>query len=326
MKAVIVEQFGSADNMKVVDQEIPTPNPDQVLIRVKTTSVNFADIKARHGNKGGGKLPFLPGLEAAGVIEQVGRNVVNLAVGDRVIAFPHDGSYAEYIVADANLTYVLPDQIDWDTAGACGIVSFLSYKLLAGLSHLQKGDSVLIHAAAGGVGTTAIQIARALGAGLIIGTVGHPNKIQTALDAGADKVIVYEQDDFAAKVNELTAGRGVDIILDSVGGVITESSMNCLAKYGRLVVFGNSSGKYGNVNTKDLHASCRSVLGFSLGTTRKERPDILQEIAVQVFELLSKGKLNIQIGAKFPFQDAAQAHQFVESRQSTGKVVLTFDL
>jgi NADPH2:quinone reductase len=322
MKAVIVDKFGSAENMKYVDVEMPSINSNQILIRVKTTSVNFADIKARYGNKGQGKLPFILGLEASGVIEKVGDKVKSFYIGQRVLAFPHHGSYAEYVVADENLTFAIPDSINFDTAGACGIVSFLSYKLLADIAKLQKGENVLIHSASGGVGTTAIQIAKALGAKNIIGTVGNEKKIHMALSAGADHTICYEQVNFAEKVNELTDGKGVNVILDSIAGDITEQSLKCLANFGRLVIFGNSSGKYGQVQTNDLHASCLSVLGFSLGTTRKERPEILKETAIEVFRLLENGQLDIKISERFPLKDASLAHQLVESRNSTGKVLL----
>ncbi|WP_256762180.1 NADPH:quinone oxidoreductase family protein [Cohnella sp. WQ 127256] len=322
MKAIIVEQFGSTDNMKYVDVEIPSISSKQVLIRVMVTSVNFADVKARYGNKGQGKLPFIPGLEASGIIEQVGDEVTSFFVGQRVMAFPQNGSYAEYIIADENLTFAIPDNISFDVAGSCGIVSFLSYKLLADVAKLQDRDKVLIHSASGGVGTTAIQVARALGAKTIIGTVGNETKISVALEAGADHVLCYTNENFSQTVNELTDGKGVNIILDSIGGEITEQSMNCLSKYGRLVVFGNSSGKYGQLQTSELHSSCRSVLGFSLGTTRKEQPEVLKDTSLQVFRMLESGQITIKISEKLPLKDASLAHQLIESRNSTGKVLL----
>ncbi|MCR8845620.1 NADPH:quinone oxidoreductase family protein [Paenibacillus sp. SC116] len=325
MKAVVVEQYGSTEHMKYVDVDLPSFHSTQVLIRVRRTCVNFADIKARHGNKGKGKLPFIPGLEAAGVVEQVGDEVTSVRVGQRVIAFPHNGSYAEYIVADENLTFAISDHMDEDTAGACGIVSLLSYSLLVEIARMKAGESVLIHSAAGGVGTTAIQVARALGAANIIGTVGSVHKLEAAQSAGADYVLHNESEDFIEQVMQLTAGRGVDIILDSVGGKITEESMHYLAPYGRLIVFGNSCGEYGELNTKNFHASCRSVLGYSFGTTRKERPESLREAVAQVFRLFEQGKLEINIGSRYSLQDAALAHELVESRNSTGKVLLVVD-
>lgn len=322
MKAVIVDKYGSVENMRYTDVEMPSIRSNQILIRVKTTSVNFADIKARYGNKGQAKLPFILGLEASGIVEKVGSEVKSFSIGQRVLAFPQHGSYAEYVVANENLTFAIPDRISFDTAGACGIVSFLSYKLLADIAKLQKGENILIHSASGGVGTTAIQIAKALGAKNIIGTVGNERKIPMALSAGANHTICYEQGNFADQVNELTDGKGVDVILDSIGGDITKQSFKCLADFGRLVAFGNSSGQYGQVQTNDLHASCRSVLGFSFGTTRRERPEILKETAVQVFRLLESGQLDIKISERLPLKEASLAHQFVESRNSTGKVLL----
>lgn len=322
MKAIQITEFGSTEHMKYVDVDVPKMTSKQVLISVKSTSVNFGDIKARYGNKGQKTLPFIPGLEAAGIIEHVGDEVTTLSVGQRVLAFPHEGSYAEYVVADENLTFGLPDSVEFDVAGSCGIASFLSYKLLADIAKIKDGDNVLIHSASGGVGTTAIQIARALGANMIIGAVGHEHKYQVALEAGADHVVCYSDESFSDKVIEFTDGKGIHIVLDSVGGSITAQSMQCLCKYGRLVVFGNSSGAYAQLSTDQLHASCRSILGFSFATTRKEQPESLQDIAREVFRLLESGQLNIKISKKMPLADAAVAHQLIESRQSTGKIVL----
>lgn len=321
MKAVVVTNFGSTENMKYVDIDIPHVAAHQLLIRVKTTSVNYADVKSRYGKKGQA-LPFIPGLEVAGIVEQVGERVTGLKVGERVLAFPSNGSYAEYVVADENLTFALPDAVDFDIAGACGVVSFLSYNLLAIVARIDEGDSVLIHSAAGGVGTTAIQIARALGAGKVIGTVGSDSKFPIAYEAGADHVVSYETADFVEQINKLTNGKGVNIILDSVGGAITEQSIACLANFGRYVAFGNSSGHYAQIDTKDLHSTCRSVLGYSFGTTRKERPETIKKTAAQVFRLIEENKLFIKISERFSLRDAAKAHDLVEGRKSTGKVLL----
>lgn len=322
MKAVMVTAFGGPENMIYTDTDLPEMHAKQVLIRVAATSVNFADIKARYGKKGGGKLPFIPGLDVAGVVERVGAEVTHIQAGQKVIAFPSNGSYAEYVVADEDLTFAIPDHLDFHTAAACPIVSFTSYKLLADVARVERGETVLIHAASGGIGTTAIQLAKILGAGLVIGTVGNESKAQFAREAGADAVICHQQEDFAARVNELTHGIGADVILDSISGRISEQSMACLAPYGRLVHFGNASGEVGSFQTVDLHASCRSVLGFSFGTTRQKRPYLLRPVAERVLPLIADGKLQIKIGRTFPLQEAALAHEWVESRQSMGKVLL----
>lgn len=176
MKAIVVTSFGGPEVMKYTDFDIPAISEDQVLIRVVATSVNFADIKSRYGKKGNKALPFILGIDATGIVERVGSHVKNIHPGQRVIAFPQNGSYAEYVVANENLTFVLPHEVDFQTAAACPIVSFTSYNLLANVARLQQGESVLIHAAAGGIGTTAIQLAKLLEAGTVIGTVGSEAK------------------------------------------------------------------------------------------------------------------------------------------------------
>lgn len=323
MKAIVVTSFGGPEVMKYIDVDVPVISDNQVLIRVVATSVNFADIKSRYGKKGNKALPFIPGIDAAGIVERVGSHVKNIHPGQRVIAFPQDGSYAEYVVANENLTFVLPHEVDFQTAAACPIVSFTSYNLLANVARLQEDETVLIHAAAGGIGTTAIQLAKLLGAGTVIGTVGSEAKKEIALDVGAEYVICHQDEDFVEKVNELTNGEGVDVILDSISGTVSEKSLKCLAYYGRLVHFGNASGEIGYFQTKDLHASCRSILGFSFGTTRKKRPELLQETANEVFRYLRDGRLKMKAAKSFPLQDAGKAHEWVESRKSTGKVILT---
>ena len=323
MKAVVINEFGGPEVLKYIEVDMPTIESNQVLIRVDATSVNFADIMTRQGKfHAAGKPPIIPGMDATGVIAEVGSEVQNLKVGQRVIAFPKTGSYAEYIVADENLAFVLPENVDYRKAAASPLVSFTSYKLLADVGRLVQGESVLIHAAAGGIGTTAIQLAKILGASRVIGTVGSESKISTALEAGADDVINYEQEDFVEKVNELTGGKGVDVILDSIGGKVAEKSLDCLAMYGRLVNFGNASGEIGQVKTVDLHSSCRAVLGFSLGTTRNNRPELLRETAERVLEYLADGRLDIKIGNTFSIEEASEAHRLIESRQSEGKIVL----
>lgn len=324
MKAIVVTAFGGPEHMMWEDVSTPVIKENEVLIKVVKTSVNFADIKARYSRKGG-TLPFIPGLDAAGYVEKVGRGVSDIQVGQRVIAFPKSGSYAEYVVAAESLVFPIPDEINFRTAATSPIVSFLSHRLLCNVAQMERGESVLVHAAAGGVGTTAIQMAKLLGAGTVIGTVGSADKITAAKESGADEVICYEEEDFAKSVQEMTNGVGVDIILDSVSGSVTEKSLQCLARYGRLVHFGNSSGAIGTIKTIDLHASCRSVLGFSLGTTRKCKPHLLKETARHVLPYLASGKLKVHIGHEYRLADAADAHRLMESRLNRGKILLNVE-
>ncbi|WP_282142459.1 quinone oxidoreductase family protein [Cytobacillus oceanisediminis] len=322
MKAIAVTQYGSPDVLIYTEMEIPKIKRDQVLIKVENASVNFADVKVRIGQGGTGRFPFIPGLDAAGVVVEIGSEITKFKIGDRVVAFPSEGSYGEYAAAEENLTFAVPDEVALDKAAASLTVSFLSYKLLADIARIQNGETVLVHSAAGGVGTTAIQMAKILGADLVIGTVGNETKVPAAVEAGSDHVIVYEENDFAEKVIEITGGKGADIILDSLAGSITQKSFSCLAEYGRLIQFGNSSGKPGIINTNDLHKSCRSALGYSLGTTRKKRPESLRETAQKVMQFLKEERLHIRIGNRFPLEEAAEAHKLIESRMSTGKILL----
>lgn len=322
MKAIYVTTHGDASVLQVQETEIPKISSKQVLIRVEAASVNFADIKARMGAyHGASNPPFIPGLDAAGVIEEVGEEITRFKKGDRVIAFP-SGSYAEYVAADEDLTFAISNQIDFHTAAACPIVAFTSYNLLNQVTMLQAGESVVVHSAAGGIGTTAIQIAKLLGAKQVIGTVGSNEKKRIAIDAGADAVFNYKDENFSAEVLELTDGKGADVILDSVGGEIFNQSLDCLAMFGRIANFSNPSGEFGGVNTNELHKSCRSVLGYSFGTYRKHRPEAIQTTAEQVLPLVGEKKINFLISEKFALEDAAKAHEHIESRKSIGKILL----
>ncbi|WP_307340937.1 quinone oxidoreductase family protein [Caldalkalibacillus uzonensis] len=324
MNAVIVTKYGGPEVLEYREIDRPTLEPTEVLIKVEAASVNFADIKARSGNYHGAEAPpFIPGLDCSGVIEEVGREVTQLRPGQRVMAFPSTGSYAEYVKAKEVLTYPIPDNVDFETAAAFPTVAITSYNLLVKMARIQAGESVLIHSASGGVGTTATQLAKLLGAGLVIGTVSSDERMEAAIKAGADHVINYREHDFVQKVNELTDGQGADIILDSLAGDMFEKSMDCLARFGRIVNFGNANGNVGGrFQTNGLHASCRSVMGYSTGTYRKYRPEELREPAQNVLKFLEQGQLHMYINKRFHLKDAAEAQRLIEARQNTGKVIL----
>ncbi len=323
MKAIVIEKFGGPEVLTLKDIEIPPIKSNQVLIRVAAAAVNFADIKTRKGEfHGASKPPVIPGLDVAGTVEAVGDEVMTLKKGDRVIAFPNNGSYAEYTIADERLTFPISDAIDFENAAASPLVTFTTYNLLNQVARIRTGESVLVHVAAGGIGTTAIQMAKLLGAGKVIGTVGSNEKISVAQKVGADIVINYREGSFADKVKEMTGGKGVDIVLDSVGGDVFNESLECLAMYGRIVNFNSSSGTAGTVDTKQLHSSCRAVLGFSIATTIKQRPEMLKETADQVLPLIRDEKIKLVVSAVYPLVDAQKAHELIESRKSVGKILL----
>lgn len=324
MKVMGINEFGAPDVLKEMEVERPVPGDDQILIRVQGTSVNFADIQTRKGkfHGSGSDFPIIPGLDVTGVVEEKGSRVENLSVGDRVIAFPNTGTYSEYVAADAALAFAIPDSITVEQAAASPLVTFTSHMLLDKVAEFEKGETLVIHAAAGGIGTTVIQIAKAMGAGLVIGTVRGEKKKEKALEAGADYVICTDSEDFTDRVKVLTDGRGADVILDSIGGEFTSKSMECLAMFGRLAVFGNASGSYDSVDTKLLHSTSRSVRGFSSVTTRNNRPEWFADTAPQVIKLMTEGKIDMKVSEVFDLKDAAKAHELMESGRITGKIVL----
>jgi NADPH2:quinone reductase len=320
MKAIIINEFGAPNVLTSIDCPKPTISEGEILIRTTYTSVNFADIKNRTGNKANANFPMVLGLDVAGVIEEVFDDNSGFQKGDQVIAFPKNGAYAEFVVAKEQLVFKVPSDVPIEKVAAVPTVSFLSYMLTHQIAAIGQQDAVLIHAASGGVGTMLIQMAKRLGAKLIIGTVSSLEKASIVYQLGADHVLTYDQ--FSTHVNELTKGRGVDIVYDSIAGAVTEESLTCSAPYGTLVQFGNSGGRAGNIKTSDLHSSCRNIKGFSLGTTRALKPELLQQVAQDIFSLLKDDSFQVPIAKIFPLEEMQKAHEFMESRQHQGKILI----
>jgi NADPH2:quinone reductase len=318
MDAIVIEQFGDASVLQWKTREEPQPSADQIAIKVSITSVNFADTIWRNGRPGA-KLPFTPGLDCAGTVVAVGSNVRDFRVGQRIAAFVDGGSYAQIALARPVLSYVIPDGVrDED---ACGLVVLVTaWNLLKLAGTLAAGETVLIHAAAGGVGSVAVQLAKKLGAKSIIGTVGDMAKANVARDCGAD--IVLPSSDFTAGVKEATGGKGVDLILDSVAGPTFAGSLEVLAAFGRYVNYGNAGGGPGIVKTSELHANNRSVIGYSSGHYRANRPEYLRPAVDGCFRAIAAEDLKVPISKTFAMKDAAEAHRFIESRKSFGKILL----
>ncbi|MEO4053083.1 zinc-binding dehydrogenase [Solibacillus sp. CAU 1738] len=318
MKAVRQYAFGSKEVLQYEEVAMPTISNNEVLIRGVYTSVNYADIKSRIGSKAKGDFPFTLGLDIAGIVEDAGNT--KFQKGDRVIAFPKAGSYAEYVVASEQLVFKIPQSVSFEQAASMPTVSILAYILLHEVAQVKPTDSILIHSASGGVGTVLTQFAKLAGVEQIFATVGNKGKAAYVKSLGADYVYTYEN--FVEEVLTQTNQKGVTVVFDSVAGSITQQSLSCLANYGTLVQFGNSSGQAGTISTSDVHSSCRNIKGFSLGTTRKEDPKRLAPIVEKVFQYFEDGSITIPIAEIVTLKDVKRAHELMESRQHKGKILL----
>jgi NADPH2:quinone reductase len=318
MKAIVIEQFGAPDVLQLKEREAPQPGPDQIAIKVSVTSVNFADTMWRTVRPGA-KVPFTPGLDCAGTVAAVGANVRDFKVGQRVAAFADGGSYAEIALARPVLSYAIPDGVTDEQA--CGLVVLVTaWNLLTLAGRLVAGENVLVHAGAGGVGSTAIQLARHMGAKLIFATVGDMAKAEYARECGAD--VVLSASNFANCTKEATGGRGVDVILDSVAGASFPMSLEVLAPFGRYVNFGNAGGAPGTVQTNQLHATNRAAIGYSSGHYRAARHEALRPAVTGTYQAIAEKKLKVLVSKTYPLREAADAHRYIESRKSFGKILL----
>jgi NADPH:quinone reductase len=322
--AIFVTKHGPPDVLELMDAPMPEPAPGQVRIKVAATTVNFADIQQRRGGYHlAANLPFIPGLEFAGTVDKLGPGVQGLEVGQRVAAHADGGSYTQYGLTRSVQVFPIPDEIDWETATCFPSVGTTSFNLLTLAGRMQPGETVLIHAAAGGIGSTAVQLARVLGAGLIIGTVGSAEKAKLIMDLGADAAINYREEDVVERVRELTKGVGADVILDGVGKDTFEGSVTSLAPFGRLVAFGQSSGPPTPVSFGAIYGDNKTIVGYSTGGRRRLRVEEIRAPGLAVLKLLARGRWKPIIGARFPMEQAADAQRLVEDRGNTGKVVLT---
>jgi NADPH:quinone reductase len=321
MKAIVFSQTGGPEVLALAD--VPTPNarPGSVLIKNHAIGVNFADTRFRQGvYTVKPKLPDSPGMEAAGVIEAVGEGVTNLRPGMRVAAFT-SRAYAEYCVSPAIMVIPLPDAVSFVDGAAFLIQVLTAYHLLHTVDSTGPGRTVLVHSAAGGVGLAAVQLARAAGA-RVFGTVSSDAKIGLAKEAGAEVVINYVKEKFADEVLRLTGDRGVDLVLDAVGKPTFEDGLRCLAPFGHLVLYGRAGGAPDPLNVSVLSPKSQRVSAFSLPTLTRGFPDKTRDSAERCFALLREGRLKLHVDKTFPLAQAGEAHRYLESRQSTGKLIL----
>lgn len=323
MKTIAVTQHGGPEVLQVVERPQPDPGAGQVVIEVRAAGINFADLMARAGTYPlAPKPPFVPGFEAAGVVAAVGAGVTRVAPGDRVMASMMSGGYAEYVLADAAQVVPLPDGMEFAPATALLVQGLTAYFLLERAAPITPGQSVLISAAAGGVGSLAVQMAKLLGAGTVIGLASTDAKRALVKDLGADEAMDYTQDGWPEQVRAVTGGRGVDIYLDAAGD--TAHGLGLLAPEGTWVVYGSQQGPItgldGGALTRMIFAG-QALRGFSLYNVLPNAQAI-QDALHQQFAWVSEGRLRIESGDRFPLTDAAEAHRAIEARRTTGKVVL----
>ncbi|MEV6197474.1 zinc-binding dehydrogenase [Streptomyces sp. NPDC051920] len=320
MRTVEFQEYGGPEVLRVAEAKIPDPGPGQVSIDVAYAGVNFADLKARSEGYRVPALPFVPGLEVSGRVRAVGPDVTGLRVGQEVAALTEGGAYAEVTVADAVTVFPLPDGVGLRTGATLPTVLPTAYALLHTVGRLQPGESVLVQGAAGGVGTVLGRLAKAAGAGAVYGVVSSAPKAEYALGHGYDEVFVGS---FRDEVRAATGGRGVDLVLDPVGGETLRAGLASLAPFGRLVSFGNaSSAEPWTVGQPELYPTGLSVSGFSILGLAKKAPAALRAIASRAFETVADGTVTLPVTAEFPLESAGKAHTLMGSRTSTGKLLL----
>jgi NADPH:quinone reductase len=321
MNAIVFTETGGPEVLRLAEVPKPDVRPGMALIRVHAIGVNFADTRFRQGTYVvKPKLPDTPGLEAAGVVEAVGDGVTELRPGARVAAFTVK-SYAEYCQAPTSMVVPLPDFVSFVDGAAFPIQVLTAYHMLHTAGSTGPGRSVLVHSAAGGVGLAAVQLAKVAGA-RVFGTISSDAKARLVRDHGADAVINYATQKFADEVLRLTDGRGVDLVLDAVGKPTFEEGLRCLAPFGHLVLYGRAGGPTDPLDVAVLSPKSQKVSGFMLPAVTRSFPDKTRESAERCFALMRDGRLTLHIGKTFALADAADAHRYLESRQSTGKLVL----
>jgi NADPH:quinone reductase len=320
MKAIRIHEAGGPEKLIYEEVATPAPGPGQARIKIHAIGVNYIDIYHRTGLYKN-QLPFTPGMEAAGVVDAIGENVTGVARGERVAYAMNLGSYAEFAIVNAWQLVTLPEKITFEMAAAAMLQGMTAHYLTQATFPLQRGQTALIHAAAGGVGLLLVQIAKMIGA-RVIGTVSTDEKGHLAREAGADHVIRYDIRDFESEVKNITQGRGVDVIYDSVGRATFEKGLNCLKRRGMIVLFGQSSGPVPPIDLNILNSKGSVYVTRPSLAHYTATPEELDLRACDILEWISDDKLKLRIEGTFPLAEAAQAHQALERRQTKGKLLL----
>jgi len=320
VKGIWVEKYGGPDVMSFQDVEIAPPGPGQALVRIHASGVNFIDIYQRRGRYSV-NLPYTPGLEASGVVEEVGEGVHVVKPGDRVSYTGQPGAYAELSLVKASSLIPLPEEMTFEQGAAFPLQGMTAHYLINEFRRPNEGDTVLIHAAAGGMGLLLVQWAKHLGA-RVIGTVSTEEKARIAREAGADEIILYTSQDFVAETLRLTADQGAELIIDGVGRTTFAGNLQCAAVRGNVVIFGSASGEAEPIAPNSLQKRSLSVSGGSLFNYLRTREELMGR-AAEVIAGIGQGWLKLRIDQVLPLSEAQRAHELLEGRKTTGKLVLS---
>jgi NADPH2:quinone reductase len=320
MKAIQVQKHGGPEVLTLVDLPVPKPKPGEVVVKISAAGINFIDTYLREGRYPT-QLPFVNGQEAAGVVTEVASAATEWKPGDRVAYTSVPGAYAEYAAVPTARLVRVPRAVTDQQAAAVMLQGMTAHYLVHNSYALKKGDTALIHAAAGGVGLLLVQMAKQIGA-RVIATVGTEEKAKLARDAGADEVILYLQQDFEEQTNRLTDGKGVHVVYDGVGKTTFDKGLNVLRPRGMMVLFGGASGPVPPIDPMLLNHKGSLFLTRPTLVHHIASREELEQRASDLFESISQGKLRLRIEHVYPFREAAQAHRDLESRQTTGKLLL----
>jgi len=313
MRAIQMQEFGGPEVLELVELPVPVAAADEVLIRVAHAGLNFADTHQRTNSYlAPATLPMIPGAEVAGVREDS---------GERVVALCSTGGYAEYVAAPASLTFPIPDGVDDGTALALLLQGLTAWHLYRTSAKLADGESVVVHSAAGGVGSLAVQLARPMGAGRVIAVASTQAKRSLALELGADVAIDADPEGLRERIEAANEGRPVDVILETAGGATFAGSIDALAPFGRIVVYGISTSEPNEVRTSSLLRRSRTVTGFWFRHCL-DRPGMVDTALADLFARVAGGELRVRVGATYPLARAAQAQVDLRERRTVGKVLL----
>lgn len=322
MKAIVISQNGGPEVLQLQETEIGKPGKGQVLVRLAAAGVNFVEIYQRRGTYPK-KLPYIPGSEAAGVVEEVGEGVTEFKAGDRVAYVHEPGAYAEMSMVKADSLIALPADFSFEQGAAFPLQGMTAHYLLHEFRKVKPGDVVLIHAAAGGMGLLLVQWAHHLGA-RVIGTVSTEEKAKAAKEAGATDIILYTKENFAEEIKKLTNGHGADLIIDGVGKTTFAGNLQAAALRGNIVIYGAASGPADAILPNSLMSRSLTVSGGSLPNYILNRNEMLGR-AQAVIKGVQEGWLKLRIDKVIPLAEAAEAHRLLENRQTIGKVILNIN-